>query len=221
MFMDSAVGVLWGGKLSFGLGSRHGWKPLGKPRTVTKSRGSLVEEIDGEYALKIYEEYFGGTAAELTKNFRIISMLYPLGINIEGENEYLLRNAVAVEEKGSLRFQSNIKQGSVVKLMIGTKDSCLQATREAAEEAKKSLTGLTLEHLAKKVIFVFESFSRQMLLSKDLAEEIKIIKEVFGADIPIMGLYSYGEQAPFNVASYYQSQTYFHNQAIGILALGG
>jgi len=224
VLMDSALGVLWGGKLSFGLGSYHGWKPLGKPRVVTKARSNLVEEIDGEYALKVYEEYFGGSATMLRKNFRIISMLYPLGINIEGENEYLLGNVVAIEKNGSLRFQNNINQGSIVKLMIATKESCLQATRNAAEEAKKNLAGLTMEHakeLTKKVVIVFESLSRQMLLSKNPAEEINIIKDVFETDTPIMGLYTYGEQAPLNATSYYRSRTYFHNQAISILALGG
>jgi len=224
VLMDSAVGVLWGGKLSFGLGSRHGWKPLGKPRTVTKSRGNLVEEIDGERALRIYEKYFGGTAAELKKNFRIISMLYPLGINIEGEEGYLLRNAVAIEGNSGLRFQADIKQGSIVKLMLATEESCLQATQDASEEAKKNLTRFNVEFTkesSRKAVLVFESLSRQMLLSKNPAEEIKIIKEVFGAGTPIMGLYTYGEQAPLNVTSYYQSQTYFHNQAISVLALGG
>jgi len=222
LLMDSALGMLWGGKLSFGLASRHGWKPLGKPRTVTKSRGNLVEEIDGEYALKVYEEYFGSSAAELKKNFYLISILYPLGINIE--NEYFLHNVMAIEEDGSLRFQANLKQGSIVKLMLATKESCLQATRDAAEEAKKGLMGPSAESAkesTKKFILIFESLSRQMLLSKDPAQEIKIIKEVFGAGAPIMGLYTYGGQTPFNIGSYYQSQTYFHNQAISVLALGG
>ena len=224
VLMDSALGILWGGKVSFGLGSHHGWKPLGKPRTVTKARGNLVEEIDGEYAFKIYEEYFGGTTSELRKNFRIISMLYPLGINVEGEGNYLLRNAVAIEENNGLRLQADIKQGSIVKLMLATKESCLQASRDAAEEAKKNLTRFTAEFTkasAKKAVLVFESLSRQMLLSKNPAEELRIIQEVFGADTPIMGLYTYGEQAPLNVSSYYQSQTYFHNQAISVLAFGG
>jgi len=224
ILIDSVLGILWGGKLNFGLSSHHGWKPLGKPRLVTKSQGNLVEEIDGEYALKTYEQYFGGSAAELRKNFRLISMLYPLGISVEGENEYLLRNATAIEKNGGLRFQADIKQGSIVKLMLATKESCLQATRDAAEEAKKSLVGPPTEStkdLTKKAVLIFESLPRQMLLSKNPAEEIKIIKEVLGVDTPIMGLYTYGGQAPLNTTSYYQNQAHFHNQAINILALGG
>ncbi|MFA5115452.1 MAG: FIST N-terminal domain-containing protein [Candidatus Omnitrophota bacterium] len=224
VLMDSALGMLWGGRLNFGMGSCHGWKPLGKPRTVTKSQANIVEEIDGEYALKIYEEYFGASVSELRKNFRIISMLYPLGISIDSEKEYLLRNAVAIEENGSLRFQADIKQGSIVKLMLATKESCFEATRRAAEEAKRNLAGLSNESaktLNKRIVFVFESLSRQMLLNKDSAQEIKIIKDAFGPDTPLIGLYTYGGQAPLNLGSYYSDQSHFHNQAISILALGG
>lgn len=225
VLMDSALGALWGGKFGFGLGSYHGWKPLGKPRTVTRSHDNIVEEIDGEYALKIYEEYFGTSAAELRKNFRIISMLYPLGISIDNEGEYLLRNAVVIEENGSLRFQADIKQGSIVKLMLATKESCLDAARRAAEEAKRNLLmGLaneTAKTLNKRVVFVFESLSRQMLLNKDTTQEVKIIKDVFGPDVPLVGVYTYGEQAPLNLGSYYRDTVHFHNQAISVLAIGG
>ena len=42
VFSDAACGILWGGKLNFGLGIKHGWKPLWKPRSVTKSSGNIV-----------------------------------------------------------------------------------------------------------------------------------------------------------------------------------
>jgi len=220
---DSAVGILWGGKLNFGLGIQHGWKPLGKPRTITKSEGNIIHEIDGEPAVKIYEEYLARDLAELQKEIRRISILYPIGIYLPGEQEYLLRNILSIENSGSLRLQGNAIECSMMRLMIGTKESCLNATRQALNEAKKILfapiADITKSEI-KNFVFVFDSVSRYMLLRREANQELGIIKEGFGKDTPIIGLYTYGEQAPLKAISY-QGQAYFHNQTIVMLNIGG
>jgi len=220
---DSAVGILWGGKLNFGLGIQHGWKPLGKPRTITKSKGNMVYEIDGEPAVKIYEEYLARNLAGLQKEIRRISILYPIGMYLPGEQEYLLRNILSIENNGSVRLQGNVIEGSTVRLMIGTKESCLNATTQALNEAKKILFAPIMDITKSKIknfVFVFDSASRYMLLRREANQELEIIKAGFSQDTPIMGLYTYGEQAPLKAISY-QGQAYFHNQTIAILNIGG
>jgi hypothetical protein len=219
---DSAVGILWGGKLNFGLGIQHGWKPLGKPRTITKSEGNIIYEIDGEPAVKIYEEYLARDLAELQKEIRRISILYPIGIYLPGEQEYLLRNILSIENSGSLRLQGNAIEGSTMRLMIGTKESCLNATRQALKEAKKILFAPIVDitkNEIKNFVFVFDSVSRYTLLRREANQELEIIKEGL-KDTPIIGLYTYGEQAPLKAISY-QGQAYFHNQTIVMLNIGG
>ena len=220
---DSAVGILWGGKLNFGLGIKHGWKPLGKPRTITKSEGNIIYEIDHKPAVRIYEEYLARNLTELQKEIRRISILYPIGMYLAGEQEYLLRNILSIENNGSLRLQGNVMEGSTMRLMIGTKESCLNATRQALDEAKKILFAPIVDITRggiKNSVFVFDSASRYMLLRRDAGQELEIIKEGFGKDTPIIGLYTYGEQAPLKAISY-QGQAYFHNQTIAILNIGG
>jgi len=220
---DGAVGILWGGKLNFGLGVKHGWKPLGKPRTITKSEGNIIYEIDGEPAVRIYEEYLARDLTELQKEIRRISILYPIGMYLAGEQEYLLRNILSIENNGSLRLQGNVMQDSTIRLMIGTKESCLNATRQALDEAKKILFAPivdTAKGEIKNSVFVFDSVSRYTLLRREANQELEIIKEGFGKDTPIIGLYTYGEQAPLKAISY-QGQAYFHNQTIAILNIGG
>ncbi len=220
---DSAVGILWGGKLNFGLGVKHGWKPLGKPRTITRSEGNIIYEIDGEPAVRIYEEYLARDLTELQKEIRRISILYPIGMYLAGEQEYLLRNILSIENNGSLRLQGNAMQDSTIRLMIGTKESCLNATRQALDEAKKILFAPIVDTAKggiKNSVFVFDSVSRYTLLRREANQELEIIKEGFGKDTPIIGLYTYGEQAPLKAISY-QGQAYFHNQTIAILNIGG
>lgn len=214
VFSDGACGILWGGKLNFGLGIKHGWKPLGKPRYVTKASGNIVAEIDGAPAATIYKEYFASDLAKLKKELRRISTLYPIGIYLSEEEEYLLRNILSIEDNGVLVFQGNVPEGSLVRLMIGTKESCLAATAQAIDEVKNGLQGSR-----SNFAFVFDSVSRYLLLGRHANKELEIIKEKLGKDTPLIGIYTYGEQAPLK-ATNYQGRAYFHNQTIAILGMG-
>jgi len=220
---NSAVAMLWGGKINFGLGVKHGWKPLGRPRTVTKAEGNIIYEIDDAPAAKLYEEYLARGIPSLQRELKYISVLYPIGMYIEGEEEYVLRNILSIEKNGTLHMQGNVTQGCMIRLMIGTKESCLTATHQALEEAKKSLFASTAElsrtatsHFA----LVFDSVSRYMLLKRDAEKELAIIRNGLGEQTPIIGLYTFGEQAPLLSISY-QGQACFHNQTVAIVTVGG
>lgn len=215
MLSGGVCGILWGGKLNFGLGIKHGWKPLGKPRYVTKSVGNIVYEIDGTSATNVYEDYFACDLKKLKKETQRISMFYPIGIYLTSEKEYLLRNIISIEDNGSLMLHGNIPEGSQIRLMIGSKESCLAATQAAVDEAKQTI----LPHTAQFVI-VFDSISRYMLLGRNVRKELEILKAGFGADTPIIGLCTHSEQAPLKSIDY-RGRAYFHNQTITILAIGG
>jgi hypothetical protein len=212
MLSDAAAGILWGGNLNFGLGTRHGWKPLGKPRTVTKSHNNAVYTIDGLPAAKVYEEYLGRELNELKKEIKHITTLYPVGIFLSEEEEYLLRNIVSIEEGGILVFQGDVPQDSRIRLMIATKESCLLATQEALAEVNA-----TVKH--PDFLLVFNSVSRYILLGRDAPKELQIIKNNIPADTPIAGVYTYGEQAPLKAINY-QGKVYFHDQTITVLSVG-
>lgn len=215
IFNDGACGVMFGGKINFGLGVKHGWQPLGKLRTVTKSKGNTVYEIDGKIASDFYEDYFGCDLKILKQELKRISVLYPIGIHLAGEEEYLLRNILAIREDGSLVFQGDVPQASPIRLMIGTKESCLRATQEALEEAKRGMAGRNIDF-----VLIFDSISRYILLGREAAKELQIIKEGLEKNTPLIGLYTYGEQAPLRAMDY-RGKAYFHNQAISVLAVGG
>jgi hypothetical protein len=104
--------------------------------------------------------------------------------------------------------------------MIGTKESCLNATQQAVNEAQKVSFGPIDKSRVKNFVLVFDSVSRYMLLRRAAQQELEIIKDGFGNNTPIIGLYTYGEQAPLRAISY-QGQSYFHNQTIAILNIGG
>ena len=197
------------------MGIKHGWKPLGKPHHVTRSRGNIVYEIDGAPAVKLYEDYLACDLNTLRKELKRISILYPIGVYLPGEEEYILRNILAIEDNGSLIFQGNVPEEDLIRLMIGTKESCLSAVYQALDEAKKGLFGRM-----GKFVFIFDSASRYILLGRQADKELEIIKKGLDKDTSIIGLYTYGEQAPLRAINY-QGRAYFHNQTITILAMGG
>lgn len=210
---DAVSGILWGGRLHFGFGVQHGWKPLGKPRYVTRSSANILHEIDNAPAVSIYKEYLAADLGDLQKELKRISVLYPIGIYLPGEEEYLLRNIGTITDDGSLVTQGNIPEGSMVRLMIGTKETCLAATRRALEETKQHSLGRPCNFL-----LVFNSVSRYILLGRRAEEELEIIKESFGAT-PFLGIYTFGEHAPLKAVNY-QGKTRFHNQTIAALSIG-
>jgi len=211
---DSCCGILFGGRFNFGFGTKHGWKPLGKMRAATESNSNVIKKIDGEPAVKLYEDYFAKDTLDLAKELRRISIFYPIGIYLQGEKEYLLRNVISIRDDGSLVTQGDVPQNSKIRLMISTEDSRLAAAISACEEAKRNLGNQKI-----KFVVVFDSAARIFLLSRQYEKELRVIKDAFGENTPLIGIYTNGEQAPLKSISYL-GQTYFHNQSINILAIG-
>lgn len=214
LLSGSCSGILFGGKFNFGFGIKHGWFALGKMRRVTESNSNVIQEIDGEAAVKLYEDYFAKDTLELARELRRISISYPLGIYLEGEKEYLLRNIISIKDDGSLVTQGDVPQDSKIRLMISTEDSRLEATVASCEEAKRNLGGQKI-----KFVMVFDSAARLSLLGRQSDIELGVIKEVFGKDTPLIGICTNGEQAPLKSINYL-GKTYFRNQSINILAIG-
>ncbi len=211
----SATGVLLGGSLRIAVGSKHGWKPLGKPRFITQVKGNIIKTIDDKKAVSIYGEFFGEEAKNLQgSQLTQLAILYPLGIYLSEEKDYLLRNPVEILADGSIVCQGDIPQDAEIHLMIGNKDACRQAAAAAAQEIKDTLAG----H-APKLLIIFECLGRQKLLGRGAFGEIQTIKEVLGQNIPIFGMYSHGEISP--LSSYeVTKKTYLQNETIVILGIG-
>lgn len=212
----SACGILWTGNCECSISAGHGWKPLGRPLSVTDSRLNRIRTIEGKPAVELYENYFSDAVVDLKKiKLSKIALLYPLGLYVSTEDGYILRNVLALENDGSLICQGDIPPNSEVRLMIGTKDSLLAAAKEAATQARANL-----DKKNKKAVFIIvtDSFSRYKLLGRSANQEIEIIRQSF-EDAPIIGFYSFGELAPLSALNF-MGKSYILNESISILAVG-
>jgi hypothetical protein len=199
---NSVVGLLITGNIYLETGTADGWRPIGKPHTITKAKSNIIKEIDKRAAVEIYEEYFGKSLEEL-KNIGIgkLGISYPLGIKMKEKDKFLMRAPLKVEDKGSLFLSADIPEGEIVSLMIGDKNLALKTTKGVCIEIASAIQKQRV-----KFIMVFSDIGRYLLLRQDAYKEIEIIKEIFGDNIPIIGCYTYGGYASF------------HNQGLSITA---
>ena len=212
----SVVGVLLGGPIKIGVGIEHGFVPISKPRRITRSHANILYALDRQPAAAVYEEYFG---SELCRRMRDEVLIrrglayYPLGIQREGTDQWLLRNVLSFGEDGSLVCSGEILEDSWLQLMIGSRELALEASRRAAQQAVASLA-----HVA--CVLVFDAVVRRTLLgSHEAAMEIARIRETIGPSVPLAGCYTYGEQAPCGGPSA-KEQTAIQTGSVLVIALG-
>lgn len=206
------------GDFKFAIGVKHGWIPIGNPYTVTKSEGSVLHELDGKPAVSIYEEYFGEEEAKQLRSDTLakLAVTYPLGMNIPGSDEMLIRDPLTVDANGSITCAAEVPEGSHIQLMIGNREEAVQAAKYAADSARAQLGGAKPQ-----AIIIFNCVARRKLFGESASDEIHAMHETLGADVPLIGFYTYGEQAPLGgeVRNFDKCDPTFFNGTVVICAL--
>lgn len=219
VYSGAVVGLGWTGDFKIGIGVKHGWLPVGTPKKVTRSSGSTVHELDGQPAIKIYEEYFGEKEAAVLKEETLakLAITYPLGMKVEGSDEMLIRDPITVDQAGSITCAAEIPMGSEIQLMVGSRDEAVKVAKEAAENAIEQLDGA-----APKAVIIFNCIARNKLFGEHAGDEISAIQEAVGKRTPLIGFYTYGEQAPLGgeVRNINKCNPAFHNETVVICVIG-
>lgn len=193
LLTNSVVGVGIDGNFSFGIGVRHGWIPIGTSRIATKVKGNVLYELDDKPAVQIYEDSFGKDKNPIDKKepFARLAITYPLGIPAPNKDGFLIRDPMLVDDTGAITLAAEIPQGSEVHVMIGSREEAIEAAVDATKKAMAQVEGKTI-----KAAFLFNCIARKKLLMQKKQEEVDKIRQVLGPDIPLIGFYTYGEQAP-------------------------
>lgn len=219
VYSGAVVGLGLAGNFKIGIGVKHGWIPVGEPMKVTKSVGAVVHEINGAPAVKVYEDYFGEEEASVLRTDILarLAITYPLGMKVTGSDELLIRDPISVDAKGSITCAAEIPEGSEIRLMMGSREEAVRVAKIAAEQAMAQLEGGV-----PKAVIIFNCIARNKLFGENSGEEIDAIQEVVGKDIPLMGFYTYGEQAPLGgeIRNIEQCNSAFHNETVVIVIIG-
>lgn len=217
VYTGAVVGLGLSGDFKIGIGVKHGWMPIGKPRIATKSFGSVLYELDGKPAISIYDEYFGDVAYELrNQTLAKLAVTYPLGINNKVGEEMLIRDPLTVDTNGSITCAAEIPEGSEVYLMVGSQEEAVRVAKEAATLAVEQLQGAE-----PKFALIFNCIARNKLFGEKTGDEINAIQEAIGKQTPLIGFYTYGEQAPLygEVKNIGTCSPGFHNETVVIAVI--
>jgi hypothetical protein len=196
VFSEGISCVVMSGKGEIACGINHGCLPVGTRRTITRSSGNVIFEIDGIPAIEALAEYF---EEDWKSNWNKTTLNLCLGFKAPEEmkqnyEEYIIRYIVGKNDNdGSITIQSEIREGTELWLVRRDKELIAGGIRTIAQQIK-SAAG------ARKPKFVlqFECVGRGkvMFREREKVELIKALQNEIGNDIPWIGFYTYGEIGP-------------------------
>jgi len=184
-----AIGF-YGDSIQIGHGSMGGWDVFGPKRLITKSKGTILYEIDGKPALEVYKSYLGPLANKLPAS----ALTFPVSIHPENAPQSaVVRTILAVNEKDqSMTFAGTIPEGYTIQLLRGTLRHLVEGSQTAA---KKALCGV--DNTSDSLALLISCIGRKLLLKQRTVDEIEAIGALYN-DKPCtrIGFYSYGELSP-------------------------
>lgn len=200
-----AVG-LYGEALRVGYGSLGGWDSFGPMRQVTRSRGNVLFELDGQSALGLYRTYLGEHAAGLPGS----ALMFPLLLDDPGGGPGLVRTVLGLDEAaGSLTFAGDVPQGAQARLMKANVDRLIDGAHGAAGASLQRLDGAS-----GGLALLVSCVGRRLVLKQRVEEELEAVREVL-PQATLTGFYSYGELCPQGNAGSCE----LHNQTMTITTL--
>lgn len=195
-----AIG-LYGETLEVSYAYDGGWTTFGPERTITKSHGNVLFEIDGKPALDLYKTYLGDKAKDLPG----AALLYPLSVQQTDDSEPLVRTILNIDERtNSMILAGDVPENSKVQLMMSTTNDIAEGAQSAAEKA------MELRNNKPELALLVSCVGRRLILDQRTEEEIEEVKAAVGEQACIAGFYSYGEMAPFTGRNSCQ----LHNQTM-------
>jgi hypothetical protein len=206
----AAVGF-YGAAIRIGHGSAGGWDEFGPRRRITRSRGNVLHQLDGEPALDLYERYLG---EEEAKGLPGTALLFPLLIRDPSQPDHdVVRTILAVDRDArSMTFAGDVPEGWDAQLMRGNFDRLAAGAAEAARQARTGL-GLTADHDG--VAVLVSCIGRRLLMGQHVIDEVEAAGIELGARLARIGFYSYGEISPHGATGMCQ----LHNQTMTVTTI--
>lgn len=182
----------YGESLSIGYGSVGGWSEFGTPRTITKSKGNTLYELEGESVLDYYRRYLN----IYSDNLHDITLKFPFGIKEKESDTAVIRAPLMInyEDSSITVAGGDMPEGYTAQLMKAKVDLLIEGAGEAARIAKKASVD---SHTASALALAISCGGRISVMGQLVDEEIEEIAEALGENINLIGFYSYGEIAPF------------------------
>lgn len=197
-------------------GSMGGWQRFGPVRSVTRSDGNVLYELDGERALDIYKRYLGDYAAQLPAS----GLLFPWSVlGSDAQAEGITRTLLGISEAdGSLIMAGDIPQGGQLQLMHASVDALVDAAEQAAQTAAATTTdqpGTDVVGPDQALALLVSCVGRKLVMGARVDEEVEAVSQMLGQHTTLAGFYSNGEISPH----IHSTNCKLHNQTMTITLL--
>ncbi|WP_417889029.1 FIST signal transduction protein [Xanthomarina gelatinilytica] len=180
--------ALNGDKISLNGMAVTGWKPMGIARTVTKSDGKFLYEIDGKSAVDLYLKYLGKADKITEKNFKIFEDLaieYPFLVERD-TNETVIKSPTKIDHTTNALFMDNpMPEGT--KFWF-TQPPEFDIVEEVIEKAAQLKNDLDTEAEA---LLIFSCSGRKPILGPFVTDENEGLAKLWNT--PMAGFFTYGE----------------------------
>lgn len=199
----AAIGF-YGDKLKIGCGSLGGWDTFGPDRLITRAKGNVLYELDGQSALELYKRYLGEHASGLPAT----GLLFPLALRgSDDDSPGLVRTILAVnEEEQSMTFAGDMPEGMYARLMRANFDRLIEGAAGAAQAS------ISRGAKAPALAILISCVGRKLVLGQRTEEELESVRDILGPSTVLTGFYSYGEISPYMTSN----KCELHNQTMTI-----
>ena len=165
-----------------------GWKPIGISRTVTKSDGRWLYNIDNQPALDMYLKYLGSESKpgeDKYKMFEEVGVLYPFQVEREVGEPAMVAPMEISREKNALLCESKIPQGAKLYFSMPPDFDIVEKVLEKANELK------TNNNADAEALLIFSCAGRKSTLGPLTDEENQGLSKLWNT--AMAGFYTYGE----------------------------
>lgn len=194
-------------RVSIGGQATSGWDTLGVEKTVTRSEGNVLLELDGEPALDVFGKFFQFQTANADRDeyMAVNFAQYPLQMRSRAGHSVLRSPLMADAGRKALVFAGTLPEGSVVRFSV-------PPGFDLIEKSAADLAQLTARVPNAEALLLFSCKARHMALGPLIGDESANISALWGA--PLLGLLTYGE-----IGAAAGSTCDFHNATCSLVAL--
>jgi hypothetical protein len=189
--------ALLSGKAQASWAISHGLVPIGGERTVTRSKGNVIYEIDDKPAVEVLKEYLPEQALTEERDWMRYAISLALCFRAPSymkDEEYVVRGVPALRmADGSIVVQTEVSEGTSVWFSSRDKEKMITGLDRMAAQIKDQLGGEK-----PKLVFQFECLTRgkTMLREQEKLQLLKRFRQSLDPDVPWAGFYTIGEIGP-------------------------
>ncbi len=168
--------------------SYSGWNELGKAHEITRSKGNVVFEVDGEPALDLFNRYFKGLEYRMVEGSTQLFThpgVYALSVK-RGSSESFMRSTLLFDfENRALVLAGGIKEGDTFRF-------CPTPSFEVIDDTLAVFDSMDEDFKKPAAIIMNSCAARYLAFGPLLEDEIKGIWSILNK-APMIGYLAYGE----------------------------